>query len=387
MAPREKTAQRDPAPAEAAYARETDPEVGAGKANAKRTAVESFTLDITLSGLCLLVRRRKAKQLRVLLPQVHGHGDNVPRHVAVLGAHRRFRPDGPFTKKGRFHESELSDGELVFEPASDHILELKFSPKLGDPEVANLSEVTLQNPVAKRARVQMTIRHGEICGDCDHDPGGTWRFNGKKQRMATRISWRIERAKSVIGSDRHLGVAITFKPHTGANQEFTVDAVEDPPRSGRYRAAFYLYHTPPGELPSQEGHPEDGGEVDRNHHFRAFFDLFDPKLDVPLPEPAEDENEDEGEGDEVRLVATGSSIVGASAVSLADVLGLKELTGDEVAKLAAAHHSGHGRLVTCTLATADDQDPDDDGRIKPDGSSASPARGVTPDGSAEGAGA
>jgi hypothetical protein len=309
---------------------------------AARGAAREFTLDITFSGLCLLVRQKKAKRLLVLLPDTRGHENDhkIPKHLAVLGAHERYEPEGPFEKKGRFFEYELGEGKLSFLPRleSGQALDLDFDPKTLD--LADLTAVASHRPpVAGEARLEMAIVNGTICPDCGLDSGATWLFDRRKNRMATRVSWRITGVTNAT-SDGRLGVIIRYHEHEGY-RDFVIRPVEDPHEG--YRAAFYLYHAPESELPSKAGHPdvlkkEEVDEPEFNHHFGAFYDLFRPKLKAALPERIPDEDDDEedgGSGEAGDALASGLSALAAPA-------GLR--TG--------GYHGHHGRFYTCTAATA-----------------------------------
>jgi hypothetical protein len=338
-----------------------------GSETQSATAAEpvKFTLDITISGLCLLVRRTKAEELLVLLPPVHAHGDedeDMPEHVAVIGTHERYKPEGPFVPNGRFREFKMSDGtiELVPPLLSERKIDLDFNPY--QPAIVDLSEIAERPPVRQKARIDMTIDRGEICGECGIDSGATWHFGGKKRQMATRLSWRINGLEN-LAPDGGPGVVIRFTPRGGEPVEFVVRPLYDKDAK-KHRAAFYLYHTPETELPSQSGHPERQDEreedADTNHHFSAFYDLFVPRLDVPLPELVPDEdkdddedNDEEDEGDEgVDEKRVENGVDAAFVQSLA--------TAAPEAKRAfifksAGFHGYHGRLYTCTAATAEDK--------------------------------
>jgi hypothetical protein len=120
---------------------------------------------------------------------------------------------------------------------------------------------------------------------------------------------------------------------------------------------LYLYNTPHTELPSHVGNPLPPVlHNNENHHFRAYYELFDPPLDVDPPLLLDDEDDDdEGAGTE-ELVTT------------EDAYGPdRETKRRELSRTrrAAGHH---GRLYTCTLA-----------RFELEATSASKAASVVPD--------
>lgn len=327
---------------------------------------QPFTLDITLSGLCLLVRHPRARKLVVLLPPAHAHNGDLPEHRAVLGAHSRYRPEGPFERKRRFFECALADGALAFTGGlkSPHRIALN----LAGAEVVDLSEVDNRPPDRCRARLSLEIDRGALCPDCVHDHGATWLFNFKKQRMATRVTWRIRGVRNTW--DGLPGVCMESTSSTGARQRFVVRPVKDAAAPDGYRAAFYLYHTPLTELPSHVGHPQgpeagktaqtsaEGGEL--NQHFGAYFHLFDPPLQAALPERVPDE-EDEDEGDEdedAQNLAVADTIGrqdGSSLVPVARFLAPRRAPLPLRSAVAAAFAGYHGRLYTCTVATAEER--------------------------------
>ncbi|HEX2077996.1 MAG TPA: hypothetical protein VHG08_09810 [Longimicrobium sp.] len=316
-------------------------EAGDEEESAAQAAPTKFTLDITLSGLCMLVRKEKGedKQLLVLLPPVHaGHG-GMPEHRAVLGTHKRYFPSGPFEEKGRFREYVLADGDLVIdELVGGDNLDLKLTPL----KVADLTEVAeRQAPIPGRARVTMPIKKGSRCVDCAHD-GAVWKFAGRKQLMATKLVWRIKGLENRT-PEGELAIQIKFKPKGGMEGEpFVIRAVPDSDVDDKMRAALYLYHTPEDELPSHPGHPDQQAEdeVDENVHFGAYYELFEPTLRVPLPSRADEEDEEE---DDEEARAGDRSAAGAG-----EDLKLRERAA---ASSGGGFHGYHGRLYTCTVST------------------------------------
>jgi hypothetical protein len=336
-------------------------------------AQDTFTLDITFSGLCLLVRQTKGRdRLLVLLPPVPSEGGEMPEHLMVLGTHRRFAHTGPFERKGEFREYVLKDGALAFSnwsSAASATLELP-------EEVVDLEDAADgRPPIPSQARLRWAIGPGQVCTECSNDDGGVWRFQGRKQRMATRLTWRIC-GVAAAGYGRR-GIAIKFTAAEGGEQNFFIQAVEEPaPRSStrrkRWRAALYLYHTPADELPSHAGHPLQQAEedVDENHHFAAYYGLFVPNLDVPLPvrvpdaEEDEDEDEDDDEGEEEGAEedeGEGEEEEEDCAERVEGVEGNEKLLLQGPARTrflrsaTSAYHGFHGRLFTCTLAASTDR--------------------------------
>jgi hypothetical protein len=324
---------------------------GANKnSRAAKSKPTHFTLDITFSGLCLLVRQTAAKKLLVLLPHVHAEGGEMPEHLMVLGTHQRFTPTGPFERKGQFREFVLKEGTLAFSNWSSNGEAKLALPK----EVVDLTGVAGgRPPIPAQARLRWAVGPGKVCTECANDHGGKWRFAGRTQRMTTRLAWRLENVTARVNGE--LGIRVRFTAAEGGEQDFVVRPVEEPDPdpeapigATRWRAGLYLYHTPADELPSHDGHPQQQAEDDgdENTHFAAYYGLFDPNLDVPLPVRVPDEDEEEDE-DEVREAPPESD----------DKLRLSPRLQEKFAKSAtSAYHGFHGRLFTCTLATSTDSD-------------------------------
>lgn len=315
---------------------------GGGEADTAATATpQPFTLDITFSGLCLLVRQTTAKKLLILLPHAHSEGGEMPEHLMVLGAHGRYRPAGPFQRKGQFREYVLTDGDLAFvnwTPVPSAELALPAS-------VADLTTLAEERPpLPEHARLRWPIPAGHLCAECARDEGAVWRFAGSKRRMATRLAWRIPGVTATVGGQP--GLRIRFTTVDGGEQEFVIrpakEADPDNPGTEIYRAALYLYHTPADELPSHAGHPSEQAEEDgdENHHFGAYYGLFIPNLDEPLPvRVPEEEEEDEQRDQELgRQASTAARTLSLAAAS----------------RLLHGYQGFHGRLYTCTLATSED---------------------------------
>lgn len=331
---------------------------------ATQAQAETFTLDITLSGLCLLARDTAANSLTVLLPHAPAHGD-MPEHLAVLGTHERYAPEGPFEQIGRFFEARLGEGTLLIEAVASDPIKIGFD-KTG---IADLSEVAHERaPLPDKARVRMPIGYGSHVEDGLPASGATWYFDRKKQRMATRLTWRIEQVRNELAGDPGVCIRFVSPGAHGSSEAFIIRArEEDGPGNGK-RAAFYLYNSPAEELPSHPGHPQTPQvEPDVNHHFGAYYDLFMPRLSVPLPERVPDDDEDdeeEAEDDEGQAQpgapaqALAASAGQASAKRfkpmqhIAERLSRSRMTRGSV-KLFGGYLGFHGRLYTCTVAVAD----------------------------------
>lgn len=329
-----------------------------GEAAGEAQAVEPFTLDITFSGLVLLVQQKVGKKLLVLLPRAEGHPAHgpdgrrgMPEHVAVLGTQPRYDPTGPFVRKNQFCEYKLAKGTLTFDPPLKQEPKREIRLNLDKFDVGSLTGATDQPPIPERAWVQMDVTAGGACVDCAHDDGARWMFRGEPRQMATRMSWRIPDLVNEEGGRRV--VRVTFTPKDGAPQHFSISPQPDPV-GAQDRAVLYLYNTPEDELPSHVGHPSppDVGENEENHHFAAFYELFDPKPSVPLPKLIDEDDEDDDiDGEDDEGVDTESAATRADDPdTLADARsrsGLKE-------RVAAARQERfaeyHGRLYTCTLA-------------------------------------
>lgn len=319
-------------------------------------AGQPFTLDITFSGLVLLVPEKGTGKLLVLLPDANGHGGHggngghagrhsIPKHFAVLGAHERYKPTGG-AAKGRFHELEMKKGTLV--------LGLDFGGEQGTTNfidfdkfnVANLGEVADgKKPLRTKSWVQLEIGAGEVCDDCAHDDGATWDFGGKKQKMATRLTWRIAGLKNKLDDGQP---GIVFRLMKGnATEDFVVRATEEPScagaATGALRAAVYLYNTPADELPSSNGHPERPDPIDpRNRHFGVYYGLFDPPLDEDLPIHVPED----------RLFDEPDEVVERWEKAF-DPGALERLQPHERA-LEQRFLAFHGRLYTCAIAQFDE---------------------------------
>lgn len=343
------SSEMEPGPHPPERAQDSGAPAGGGVTAA--TTRTKYIVDITFSGLCLLVRQTTPQRLLVLLPRVPHEGGAMPEHLMVLGTHRRYRPIGPFERKDQFREYRLKDGDLAFDgwmPAGTADLKLPA-------EVVDLTEVADgRPPVPGQARLRWLIEAGEICDECVHDEGGRWRFAGKEQAMSTRIAWRIEGETDTPGNQLRFG--FKFTAVEGGEQEFAIHPVPelDPDVAGEkvWRAALYLYHAPEEELPSHAGHPsQQGDEDEENHHFAAYYSLFIPNLDFPLPVRVPDDADEDEE-------AEAGTQPGASGAQQS-ALGPQQATAaalERAARLAAsatsAYHGFHGRLYTCTVATS-----------------------------------
>lgn len=318
-------------------------------------AQETFTLEIAISGLCLLVRQVDADRLLILLPPAHTEHENGkrPAHRAVLGAHERYKPEGPFVQKGRFHECVLEEGTLSFHPDTETAPGITLSFPAETPSIADLTGVAGEHAlVPARARVKMLIERGGLCADCANDPGGRWHFDGNSQHMATRVTWRIDDVWT-RGSAAP-AVKLVLKSKTGSVDTFVIHPVEK-------KAAFYLYHTPSDELPSHLGHPaQQEADPEVNHHFGAYYDLFEPRLEADLPEKVLDD--DDGDDDEAGTAEPQLNMARVVAGMAAERVAAKtadashrSLLESAVEKLAERMHLGqkseHGRLYTCTVAS------------------------------------
>jgi hypothetical protein len=334
---------------------------------AEPQAPTRFTLDITFSGLCLLARRTTAKQLRVLLPHVDVHDhDGMPEHLAVIGAHKRYSRPDPFKDTGRFFEYILEgEGVLAFDPPLTQ--DPPEDPELAlPPVVADLTTVARRRPpLAERARVRLDVDRGALCTECVLEEGTRWRFNRKEQKMATRLAWRIPNVTNKV--EDSLGIRIVYTVTGKKPIDFVIRPIWELGSKGEkvYRAAFYLYHTPEDELPSHAGHPSQQAEQpgDRNEHFGEFFDLFVPEItaDLPVrvPDP-DDENDDDDTGNEDDEQQNVTALTTDITADSSDLGHLKELFRlDKVDKSVVAPERAfvghHGRLFTCTLATAKDE--------------------------------
>lgn len=351
-------------------------------------AAHPFTLDITFSGLVLLVPEKGTGKLLVLLPDARdggahavprdsgveqaedhrGHGDagegehgecahadqhEMPPHVAVIGAHERYMPAGG-TTIGHFNELILDKGTLVFEPgtAASTGTAMPWTRKISEFQVVNLKRAARGKQLdPTRALVRLQLGGGSVCVDCAHDDGANWNFYGKEQKMATRLTWRVEGLTTTV--DGRPGITICLE-QDGVNQKcFQILAIPDPgcstPGTSGLRAALYLYNTPETERPSYSGHPpQPPKDEPLNHHFRAYYDLFIPALNEKLPRHVP-HNAANDHPDEPMAVPTEQW---ESFLDLLDPSGLEHKKRAQLKRQSRFH----GRLYTCAVATLEDEE-------------------------------
>lgn len=238
--------------------------------------METYTLNITFTGLCLFVPEpagadQNIGTMTVLMPMLgaqHHHG--MDRHVPVLGFDTAHAVATPADRiRGAHAYVSMSNLQLIH-MGSEANLSLC-------PEMVNLAEVTRRPVEADHlgpdttTRLVSRVRLG--AGRINAVARGVcWEWGqGRIRSIAHKVQWTID---GIPGTDlklRLLGL------HSGT-------AVQVPilyPINGAIN--LFVHHVPQGDLlPEPENHhePQSGAEP---HHFAAFYNLFgaDPPMRLP----------------------------------------------------------------------------------------------------------
>lgn len=275
-----------------------------------------FQLNVTFSGMCLLVHDRKADRLQVLIPPTgqpatgdrdhHQHGVDI--HLARLGFYGdRLKPGG--ADDGGLQLLGLENVLVRFPeiPSDDSFLFATSSDVLDVNEITGrtVPESLFKRETNGRVLARVVLEKGR---ERWHHPGGRWRIDGgPPQQMAIATTWTVDD----VQSDR-LEVELTGLNGSPLAQRLTLY----PDSSGRLN--LYVFHSPldeiptvalpecwPGARPWRVAAMPTAGEP--ANHFAAFYTLYDP---LPVP----------------RFVDRGTSVQEPSA-GVAEVLGSKLTCG------------------------------------------------------------
>lgn len=245
-----------------------------------------FQLNVTFSGMCLLVHDRDSDRLQVLMPPTgtvsgghHGHGMDV--HLPRLGYYGdRLKPNGG--ERGGVQLIKLEDVLVEF-PGIRSTDAFHFEPS---PDVLNVNEITgrtvpksLFGPLTGgRVLSRVTLDKGR---ERWHHPGARWDIGrGAPEQMAIATTWTVD---EVQGDTLEVNL-------TGLNGSRTAQRLTlYPDTEGRLN--LHVFHAPADEIrtdelprcwPGQEPwrvaampSPDDTAD-----HFAAFYTLYDP---LPVP--------------------------------------------------------------------------------------------------------
>lgn len=232
----------------------------------------AFDLFITISGLCLLVR--KEEELLVLLPATSD--DPKHKHHAVLGSHARYQPEEA-TAASVFVEHHLARQTISFDDFdTDHAFRADLE-KLG---IAKIPKKDVGTLTPAKSYLQFMLADGGPCPEnlCAHEKGGRWLYKNVEQTLATALHWRIRDVNSDV--DGREGLAIKVLSTMG--ERYTVKM-----RPVNRQIRMYLFHTPADELPSQNPPvPQHLPSGTPAPHFCHYFELFSSgECDAPTLEP------------------------------------------------------------------------------------------------------
>lgn len=235
-----------------------------------------FDLYVTFSGLCLLVRRPRSKELLVLMPETSG----MHEHVAVLGSHKKHQPQVSVPPRVTMVEHRLGKGEVGL----DHVRtpdDLETS--LAGRHVKDLTPCAGKRTKPASALVSIRVAAGAVSRNSDPGDMAEWSTDeGDGPRLATSITWKFSSVENTIGDGRP-GLSVQI-PDAATGRPKTVEllAVEV---DDAFELKMYLHNVLPDELPSVPGNPparpiEPGQDAP---HFKHYFDLFDGAVGCKPP--------------------------------------------------------------------------------------------------------
>lgn len=236
----------------------------------------AFNLEITIAGICLLVRDTRLNQLHVLMPPTGIHV-----HRAILAYSKEHEGGSPTAVEKR----ELAGKQLdLTELSSSNGFSLAMpadvfdfgGPPLGPREVDRVFLDGATLPAGLRSRTSLAAGHHGA-----HQRGGVWFVrdeNGVEisHRMATSVAWRLE--------DVPLPNLVL---DLGGGQQHTLTPLPGP--DGKDRIQLLLLHVTQEELDRLTGPilgPATTTPQNRHpaHHFTTYFQLLDPVDPVVTPE-------------------------------------------------------------------------------------------------------
>ena len=217
-----------------------------------------FTLEITYSGLCMLVPSKDQQRMHVLMPVTHHH----PHFMRVLYHPAYDTGSGDPNKPETPQFLELA-GEVI-ELTGTGALNATLKPGVGNASAIcgkkvppDLLTGPPQGPVA--ARVSMNA------GDYTLNNGLIWDVDSVDTELASIANWTMDLPQDDLTLSLN-GEKRTLHPIDG-------------------RIAILVFHVPMAEMPTVVPLqpltfrcPEVGIEA---HHFGAFFDLLSCTHDLP----------------------------------------------------------------------------------------------------------
>ena len=228
----------------------------------------AFDLYITFSGLCLFAPGPDGT-LQVLLPEIRG-GGGATSHEPIIGSEVIYQPGAPGETDDLWH-CRLGRGvvDLTDLKTSDS---LKFD--LSPASVVDIRRIADAPLKPTAARVQVLLKKGALCTDCDTVYGARWWMVypfefPKLMHMATKIHWKVSGITNKVGDGE--GLRLSYPPVVGDECKlFTLRP------DARKEIRIDIYNTPSDEHP---GKPNPAEEeilpLGSAKHFRAYYDLFD----------------------------------------------------------------------------------------------------------------
>jgi hypothetical protein len=238
----------------------------------------AFTLNIDFAGMCLFVAKPSESRMYVVLPSMGGGGEHSDhRHVPLLvfdGAHLDLKDIDPKILSGLKIHIPLR--HLAFEVSGTTAPTLSLCA-----DMADLTKVTTGHPlrdgvlsgmpVPDELASRITLKTGAIAGLF---PGACWQWANTVRRVAHKVRWSAKLDGASFPLDltalRAEGTpkTIALRPLPGSDGTITLK----------------VHHSPPGDLPPEQGTPEKPVYNASAPHFEGYYTLFegDPSVEVPL---------------------------------------------------------------------------------------------------------
>jgi hypothetical protein len=226
----------------------------------------AFTLELKISGLCLLVPDPKGKRMHALMPQTDGEHKHVVRLVYnKLFTRKEARPPGDDLGFVDLYGTSPSFGAAAGDPINltlgREIRAIEHAVETAGGAVP--SDLITETPGdGKRLASRVTLVAGE---GRDYAPGVLWDYDDAtgEVEMSPATYWVMENVDEG-----------QFKIPAADGGEVVLYPIRD-------RIAVAIYHVPPGELPPLPTLPGEPGAGKSPPHFDAYCKMLGKECKKP----------------------------------------------------------------------------------------------------------
>jgi hypothetical protein len=237
----------------------------------------AFTLNIDFAGMCLFVAKPSAGRMYVVLPSAGGGGEHSDhRHVPLLvfdAAHLDLTGIPPALLSGLKVHVPLRHLSFTV-PGTAPVLSL--CPDMADLTPVAKGHALLDgvlddgNPAPDELASRITLETGKIAGLF---PGACWQWANTVRRVAHKVRWSATLEGASFSLD------LTALRAEGTQRTIALR----PLPTGNGTITLKVHHSPPGDLPPEQGTPERPVYNAAAPHFEGYYTLFEGDLPAEVP--------------------------------------------------------------------------------------------------------